>query len=53
MLLALAPDEVGLRVIDARPRELSTRDLQLERDQVLALKEIVQQRGRKRSSVDV
>jgi hypothetical protein len=46
VLLALAADQVGLRVVDERPLEFLAGDRKLKRDKVLALEEVVQQRGR-------
>ena len=46
MLVALALDEIGLRVLVGRPLELVPRDRELELRQVLALEERVQIRGR-------
>jgi hypothetical protein len=42
VLLPLAPNEVGLRVVDDRPSELPARDREVERGQVVALEEIVE-----------
>jgi hypothetical protein len=46
VLLALAPYQLALRVVDQRPNELAASSLKLERDEMLALEEIVQARGR-------
>ena len=41
VLVALAPDELGLRIVDVRPSELPARDREPERSEVLALEEVV------------
>ena len=53
VLLALAADEVALRVVALGPSELAARDGELERRQVLALEEVVQMRGREVSRLRV
>jgi hypothetical protein len=45
VLVPLAPDQVGLWVIDVGTLEFAPRDPKLERDQMLALEERVQDRG--------
>jgi hypothetical protein len=47
VLFALASDEVGLRILVVGPRELVSRNGELELRQMLALEECVQIRGRK------
>ena len=46
VLLALAADQLGLRIVDVGPSELPARDREPERREVLALEEVVQVRGR-------
>ena len=48
VLLALAPDQVGLRVHDLRPLRLAARDLELQRHEMLAVEEVVQVGRRER-----
>jgi hypothetical protein len=45
VLFALAPDQVGLRIVDVGSCELAAPNLKLQRDQVLALEERVQDGG--------
>jgi hypothetical protein len=46
VLVTLAPNELGLRVVDPRPYKLPTRDIELERNEMLALQEAVESRRR-------
>ena len=45
---ALAPDELGVRVVDVGPRKLPASDCEPKRREVLALEEVVQVRRRER-----
>ena len=44
--LALAPDQLGLRIVAVRPSQLPASDREPERREVLALEEVVQMRRR-------
>jgi hypothetical protein len=43
VLLAFAPNQIGLRVVNDRPLEFGVCGSKLERDEVLALEEVIQQ----------
>jgi hypothetical protein len=54
VLLALAANEIGLRVVDGDPSELAAGDRQLERAQMLTLEEVVEaRRGEAETMLDL
>jgi hypothetical protein len=47
VLVALAPDQLGLRIVDVRPSELPARDREPERRKMLTLEESFKCEGEK------